>query len=91
MSTTPREGKLEPKKGNGGQTEHPNRTILSVSDLTVKSADKALMRASITVRVGTWLEIAHRTEVRLELMLNLGLIHRVQQQPSLVGGRSSMP
>ena len=53
--------------------------MLSVVELTVESADMALMPASVVVRVDTWSETAHRTEVRLELMLNLGLTHRVQQ------------
>ena len=55
------------------------RTVLSVVVLTVESSDRALMPASVPVRVGLWLESAHRIEVRLEVILILGLIHRVQQ------------
>ena len=65
--------------------------MLSVAVFTVKSADRAVMPASVVVRVGTWLEIVHRTEVRLEVMLSLGLTHRVQQQPSLPRVTDSMP
>ena len=55
------------------------RTVLSVAELTVESADRALMPSLVVVRVGTWSEIVHKTEVRLEVMLSLGQIHRVQQ------------
>ena len=60
----------------------PERTILSVAVLTVESADRALMPTSVAVRAGTWLRTAHRTGIRIEVMLSLVLIHRVQQQPS---------
>ena len=66
------------------------RTVLSVAELTVESADRALMPASVVVRVDTWSETLHRTEVRLEVMLSLGLSHRVQQQPNLLRGTNSM-
>ena len=55
------------------------RTILSMAVIIVESAYWALMPALVAVRVGTWLETAHRIEVTLEVMLILGLIHRVQQ------------
>ena len=57
----------------------PEKTILSVVVLTVESANMAVILASIVVRVGTWLEIAHRTEVWQGVILSLGLIHREQQ------------
>ena len=66
------------------------RPMLNVAELTVESADRALMPASVVVRVDTWSETVHRTEVRLEVMLSLGLSHRVQQQPSLLRGTNSM-
>ena len=52
--------------------------------LTMESADRALMPASVAVTVGTWLRITHRNEVRLEVMLSLGLIHRMKQHPILL-------
>ena len=67
------------------------KIVLSVAELTVESADMALMPASVAIRVGTWLETSHRTEVRLGAMLSLGLIHRVQQQPSLLIGIDFTP
>ena len=33
----------------------PERTVLSVAMLTMESADRALMSASVVVRAGTWL------------------------------------
>ena len=55
----------------------PERIVLSVAVLTVESANRALMLASVTVRVGTLLRTSHRREVILEIMLSLGLIHRM--------------
>ena len=69
----------------------PKTTVLSVVVLIVESADRALMPVLVVVRVGIWLETAHKIEVRLEVMLSLGLIHRVQQHSSLLRGTSSMP
>ena len=56
----------------------PERTILCVEMLTVESADRALMTVSIEIIAGTWLRTAHRKEVKLEVMLSLGLIHMMQ-------------
>ena len=69
----------------------PKTTVLSVAVLTIESVDRTLMLASVAVRLGTWLETAHRIEVRLEVMLILCLIHRVQHQLSLLRGSDSMP
>ena len=69
----------------------PKRTVLSAVVLTVESVDRALMPVSVAARVGIWLETTHRKEVRQKIMLNLVLIHRVQQQPSLIRGTSFMP
>ena len=44
------------------------RTVLSVAELTMESADMALMPSWVVVRVDTWLETVHRIEVRLEVM-----------------------
>ena len=55
------------------------RLVLSVAELTVENADRALMPALVVVRVDTWSETVPRAEVRLEVMLSLGLPHRVQQ------------
>ena len=60
----------------------PGRTVLSVVVLTVKTSDRKLIPTSVAVRAGTWLRTAHRTGIRIEVMLSLVLIHRVQQQPS---------
>ena len=57
----------------------PKRTVLSVAMLTVECADRELMPVLVAVRVSIWLETSQRIDVRLEVMLNLGLIHRVQQ------------
>ena len=54
------------------------RTVLSVVELTIESADRALMPASVVVKVYTWSKTIHRTKVRLELILSLGLTHRVR-------------
>ena len=67
-----------------------SRIVLSVAELTAESEDRVIMLASVAVRVGTWLETPHRPEVRMEVMLSLGQIHRVQQQPSLLRGTCSM-
>ena len=69
----------------------PERTILCVEMLTVESADRALMTVSIEIIAGTWLRTAHRTAVRLEVMLILGPIHRVQLHPVLPRGTNSTP
>ena len=53
------------------------KIVLSVDELKVESADRAQMPASIVVRVDIWSETVHRIEIRMEVMLNLGLIHRV--------------
>ena len=42
--------------------------MLSVVVLIVESVGRILMPVSVSVRVGTWLRIAHRTWVRLEVM-----------------------
>ena len=65
-SKTPRRERLEPKKAMEVRCSVPERSVLSVVVLTVESAYSALMTASVAVRVGTWLETVHRTEVRLE-------------------------
>ena len=67
------------------------RLVLSGAELTLENADRALMSALVVVRVDTWSEIVPRTEVRLGVMLSLGLPHRVQQQPSLPRGTDFMP
>ena len=56
------------------------RLVLSVAELTVENADRALMPALVVVRVDTWSEIVPRTEVRLGVML------RAPHQPSLPTG-----
>ena len=67
------------------------RTVLSVVVLGVERIYMVLIPSSIDVREGTWLRSTHIKEVKLEVMLHLGLIHRVQQQPSNLRGTSSMP
>ena len=67
------------------------RTVLSVDEITVESADMVQMPASVVVRVDTWSDTVQKTEVRLELILNLGLTNRVHQQPSLPRGTNFMP
>ena len=67
------------------------RLVLSAAELTLGNAGRALMPALVVVRVDTWSEIVPRTEVRLGVMLSLGLPHRVQQQPSLPRGTHFMP
>ena len=67
------------------------RLVLSVAELTVENADRALMPALVVVRVDTWSEIVPRTEVRLGVMLSLGLPHIMQQQPNLRRGTDFMP
>ena len=69
----------------------PERTMLIVVVLTMESADRALMPVLVAVRAGTWLRTVHRTGVRLEVMLILGLIHRVKQQLSFLRGTGSTP
>ena len=49
------------------------RIVLSMAELTVESADRALIPASVVVRVDTWSDTVHKTEVRLKVMLNLVL------------------
>ena len=77
-STTPRRVKPEPEKRNVIYSV-PERILISVTMLTVESADGLLMHVLVAVRAGTCLRTARITGVRLEVMLNLGLIHRVQQ------------
>ena len=67
------------------------RLVLSVAELTLENADRALMPALVVVRVDTLSEIVPRTEVRLGVMLSLGLHHRVKQQSSLPRGTDFMP
>ena len=67
------------------------RTVPSVIVLTVKSENRALMLSLDVVRTGTLSRSAHRTGIRLEVILSLGLIHRVKQQSSPLRGTGSMP
>ena len=67
------------------------KSVLSEAELTVESADRALMPITIVVRADTWSESVHRTKVRLDVMLGLGLTLRVHQQPNLQRGTDSMP
>ena len=85
------ETNLRPRREMEVRCSVLKRTVLSVAMLIVESADRVLMPALVAVKVGTWLETADRTEVRLEVMLSLCLIHRVQQPPSLLRGTDSMP
>ena len=55
------------------------RIVLCVVKLKVESIDRELMPALVVVSVGKLSETMNRTEVRLEAMLSLGQIHRVQQ------------
>ena len=87
----PEEADPSPRRVMEVMCSIPERSVLSVTVLTGESADRALMPVSVVVRVSIWLEIDHRTEVRMEVMLSLGLIHRVRQQPSLLKGTSSIP
>ena len=52
----------------------PKRSMPSVGVITMESADRALMPASVAERIGTWSRTTHRTGVRLKVMLSLGLI-----------------
>ena len=67
------------------------RLVLSVAELTLENADRALMSALVVVRVDTWSETVPRTEVRLGVMLGLSLPHRVQQQSSHPRGTDFIP
>ena len=67
------------------------RIVLSVSELIVESADMSKMPDSVVVRVDTWSDTVLRIKVRLEVMLSLGLTHKVQQQSSLQRGTDFMP
>ena len=67
------------------------KIVLSVVVLTVDSAYRALMPTSVAVRAGIWLRTTQRKEVRLEVILSLGIIHRMQQQSSLIRGTGSTP
>ena len=82
------EADLSPRRVMEVRCSVPKKTVVV---LTVESADRLQMSVSVALRVGIWLETSHRKEVRLEVMLSLGLIHRVQQQPSNLRGTSSMP
>ena len=52
------------------------RIVLCLAVLTVQSADRALMPASVEVKADTWLKTALKKEVRLEVMLS----HRTNPQ-----------
>ena len=69
----------------------PKKRVPSVAVINVESADKALMPSSVAERLGTWSRTANRTRIRLEVMLSLGRIHRVKQQPILLRGTGSTP
>ena len=56
-----KEADLSPRRAMEVRCSVPKRTVLTVAVLTVESAYKALMPFTITVRVGIWLETAHRT------------------------------
>ena len=56
----------------------PRRTLLSVSELIVDKAGRLLMPALIVVRRDTCSETIHKTEVRQEVTLSLGLTHKVK-------------
>ena len=85
------EADLSPRRAIEVRCSVPKRIVLSVAVLTVESADRALMPVSVAVRVGIWLKTSHRTKVRLEVILSLDLINRVQQQARLLRGTSFMP
>lgn len=71
---SPKEGRPKPKKGNGVDV-HPRWSVPCVNILIVKSADRTLKPAFVAGKAGTWSIIAHRTGVRLEVMLMIGLIN----------------
>ena len=54
--------------------------MLCVAILTVENADSALISSSVVGRADIWLRNAHRTGVRLEVILSLGLIQTVQKK-----------
>ena len=85
-----KEADLSPRREMEVRYSVQKSTIISVVVLTMESAEIALIPALVAVRVGIWLDSAHITEVRLEVMLSLGLNHRVQKQPSLIRGTSSI-
>ena len=58
--------------------------MLCVAILTVENADSALISSSVVGRADIWLRNAHRTGVRLEVILSLGLIQTVQKKSSLL-------
>ena len=69
----------------------PKITLLSFVVLTVGSVDRALKPTLVVVRMVIWLRTTYSTGVRLEVILNLVLIHMVQQQSSLLRGTGSSP
>ncbi len=73
------EADLSPRRAMEVRCSVQRRLVLSVAEITVENADRALMPASVVVRVDTWSETVHRIEVRLEVMLSQGLSHIVQQ------------
>ena len=82
---------LSPRRALEVRCSVLRRIVLRVSELTVETADKAEMPALVVVRLDIWSKTDNRTEVRPEVMLSLGLTHRVKQQPSLQRGTNSMP
>ena len=67
------------------------RTMPSVAVLRVESEYRALMPELFVEGRGTWSRCANRTGVKMEVMLNLGIIIGIQQQPSLLRGTFSTP
>ncbi|XP_069149754.1 uncharacterized protein [Solanum lycopersicum] len=72
-NTTPRGCSPQPKRDNVCDMQLQRRPVLSVADITVENEERELMPSSVVVKVDTWSETVPRTEVRLEVMLNLGL------------------
>ena len=66
-----------------------DRTVLSVVVLTVESADMAYCGCDKSGHMVNYCR--YKKEVKMEVMLILGLIHRMQKQSSLLRGICSTP
>ena len=55
--------------------QHPIKDCAKCGVLTGESADREIKSASVAERMSTWSRTSHRTGVRLEVVLSLGLIN----------------
>ncbi|XP_015075291.1 uncharacterized protein LOC107019258 [Solanum pennellii] len=90
-NTTPRGGRPDPKRGNGGEMQRPKKTCTKCGRAHIGECRQGTNACFGCGKSGHLVRDCPQNNGQAGVMLSLGLPHRVQQQPSLPRGTDFMP